>query len=87
MALPLESSILFCMERTRVSSTSFSNTLVKALTSGMICDNEAASAEIFFVMSSIGYKILITLAAVCSCEGLSTDIDPSVPYAATAIFA
>ena len=43
----------------------FSNTLIKALTRGMTLDIGAASAEMFWsVTSSIGVKILITLLAV-----------------------
>ena len=74
------------MEQTIESSTSFSNTLIKALTSVMTYDIQAASAERFFVNSSIGDKMLITLAAISSCEGLSIRIDQSAQYAATAIF-
>jgi len=74
-----ESSILFFMERTPLSSTSFSNTLVKALTSGITCNIEADSAEIFLVISSMGDRMLIILVAISSCEAVSTGIDPLAP--------
>ena len=50
------------------------------------CDIEAASAEMFLVISSIGVNMLMTLVAMSNCEAESTGIDPSAPYAAIAIF-
>ena len=38
------------------------------------------------VISSIGVKMLIIFVEVSSCEGFSTEMLPSIPYAASAIF-
>ena len=66
------------MEQIPVSLTSFANTLIRALISGMTYDITAVSAEMFAI-SSIGDKMLIILTSISRCEGLSIGTDLSIP--------
>ena len=61
-----DASIPFFIPRISMSASSCCRLLFNTLTRGMITEIGAISAEIFFVISSIGVKTVITLLAISS---------------------